>query len=287
MFSSRFMLNIALFSLLLILVTSVLISRQQPPALSAFSPLKPNDITSLQISYNNITTEIIKTDHHWQITKPLSIEADKFRLQAILNILNTNPSTHYQIEAKHYKKYSLQPPQAQLRLNQQSFIFGSTSAVNNKRYVLTNNKLFLIEDSFFPLFTSGYTNLMRRQLFHSRTNINEIQIANKRVFQNQQGSWQSTHHAISADQLKQFVDNWLHIQAYSVSRAQAPFSGTKVFIKTADNQSMERIVSKTDFNTVVIDPQRQLSYQFDLKAYDSLTDFGFYEPQNSADNNKR
>lgn len=283
MFSSRLILNLGLLALLATLITTALISTQPSETVSAFSSLNINEVSSVEIKYNKNTTQLNKQQGTWIINLPLSVEADTFRMQAILNILSLKDPLHYEIEAKDYKKYSLQPALASIKLNQQLFYFGSTSPVNGKRYVLTNQKLFLIDDTYFPLVTSGYKNLMRRQLFHSNTRIHNITIDHKKVFQNGQGSWQSSNKTTSADHLKQFVDNWLHIQAYAVSQATPPYNGTVVIFKTGENKTLKRIIHKTDVNTVVINPELGLSYQFDIKAYESLTSIGYYSKTATAD----
>ncbi|MDH5517919.1 MAG: DUF4340 domain-containing protein [Gammaproteobacteria bacterium] len=283
MFTSRLLLNLGLLMLLIILIATALISQQPSVSESAFSALKINDVTQIEIDYNQQITALTKTQEQWHITQPLSVQADTFRLQALLNILTIKEPLQYQIAEADYKKYSLQPPLATVRLNQQAFYFGSTSPVNGKRYVLTRQKLFLIDDTFFPLFTSGYKNLMRRQLFPDNTTLQSIKIGKQLVSQNAQGSWQAADKAISPDHLKQFVDNWLHIQAFAVSKASKPYKGSEVILKTGDNKTLRRFIHKRQANTLVINPELGLSYQLDIKAYESLSNPAYYSKTFVAD----
>lgn len=276
MFSSRLLLNLALVIFLAALISLALIINNKEKPASVFSQLNKKDISTVLIEHNNIITQIDNSANTWRITKPVTVEADDFRIQAILNLLNEPVNTYYDIEPSDYKKFSLDPALANLKLGQQEFLFGSTSAVNNMRYVLTNNKLFLVEDTFYPLITAGYKNLMRRYLFDSHTEFTDIRFNDTHVYQNNKASWQADKLQTSADDLKRYVDNWKYIQAYAVTAATAPYSGIKVTFTTAENKVIVRFLQKTDINTVVINPQTGLSYQFDISAFESLTKPGFY-----------
>ncbi|MCK4709757.1 MAG: DUF4340 domain-containing protein [Gammaproteobacteria bacterium] len=276
MFSTRFLLNIGLVIFLAILISIAVLSGKKDKLIPAFSPLNINEIFSVKIMSGESNIELIKSDTKWKIIKPFDIEADDFRIDAIVNIISTKEETHYTVAKADLKKYSLDPPKATLILNQQEFLFGTTSSVNNKRYVLTNNKLFLVDDTFYPLMSSGYKNLIRRQLFDSPIKISEITSDSFHIFKNENKSWQTNKQTISADNLKRFVDNWQFIQAYAVSSAIAPYIGTKVIIKTADGKNIERIISKNDFSTTVTNPELGLSYQFDITAFDSLTQTDYF-----------
>ena len=271
MLSSRLLLNLGLVILLALLASLALFNSNEEKSESPFSLLKKNDITSIQINHKETNTQILKSGNIWNITKPVAAEADEFRIHAILAILTSADNNFYDIEKSDYSKFSLSPPFATLTLNKQTFLFGSTSSVNNKRYVLTNNKLFLLDDTFYPLIASGYKNIMRRQLFASNTKLREIKFNKIKVFQNEKSGWQSENQNISSDDLKRFVDNWLFIQAYAITSAQQPYTGTEVIFKTVDNNIFKFLIQKDDMNTTIINPVSGLSYQFDITAFESLT----------------
>lgn len=276
MFSSRLLLNIGLVVFLGALISLVLFSNSDEIKSSAFSSLKKSDVNLIQIKHRDTETKISKLGDTWNINKPIHAEADEFRIYSILSILSAASNDYYDIEKTNYKKFALDKPLATLTLNQQNFLFGSTSSVNNKRYVLTNNKLFLIDDTIYPLIASGFKNIMSRKLFPGHINLSEISFDNVRVFQNEKHSWASNDLVTSSDDLKKYVDNWKHIQAYAVSDASVPYTGTKVTFKIASNKSIELFLQKTDVNTVVINPDLGLSYQFDNSAFDSLIQPNYY-----------
>lgn len=281
MFSSRLLLNLGLFVAIVILAASAFFLAQEKPATSSFSTLKADEVTSIRIQYNDQTTELVKEGSGWKIIKPVNIDADEFRSQAILNIISKAPEKFYTIEAAALKKYSLDPPLATLKLNQQNFLFGSTSPINQLRYVLSDSKLFLIDDTFFPLITSGFKNLMRRQLLPVNQSIKQLEFVSGRVYKDDKGGWRYERSGsptdISADTLKHFIDNWTHIQAYAVTVAAPPYSGMRFNVKT-DNRTITFFVEKTDSGTVVINPELGLAYQFAATAYVSLTDISSHQP---------
>lgn len=271
MFSSRLLLNLGLFLGIIILALVAYTISQEPEKSTSFSSLNISDITEIKIQHHNKTITLEKNNLNWVISQPLRIEADDFRIQSILNILFSGSEKFYTVDKTDLKKYELDPPAATLQLNNQIFLFGTTSAIEKKRYILTNNKLFLIDDTFLPLITSGYKNLMRRQLFPANTKISEVRINNQRIYKNENGSWISDHGDISADDLKRYIDNWQHIQAYAVSSASPPYSGIHVELGTSHGD-FTFLLQKTEHNTQVTNPARGLSYQFDISAFDPLSD---------------
>lgn len=276
MFSSRLLLNLGLVVFLAILISFALFNGSEEINSSSFSSLKKADVNFIHIEHNKKSIKTSKLGDTWNIKEPIHAEADEFRIHTILSILSAADNDYYDINKTDYEKFNLDKPLATLTLNQQKFLFGSTSSVNNKRYVLTNKKLFLIDDTIYPLIASGFKNIMSRKLFPSHTNLREISFDNVRVFQNEKLSWTSKAFMTSSDDLKQFVDNWKHIQAYAVSNATAPYTGTKVTFKIGSNKSIELFLQKTDINTVVINPDLGLSYQFDISAFDSLKKPNYY-----------
>jgi len=269
--SKRLLLNLLLVLVLSILIGLAFFSPRETVAPSAFSQLEYNMVDSIIIEHKQQRTSIKKSVDGWQITEPFLVEADEFRIQAILNILSESAATHYDITAADYKKFSLNPPLATLTLNQQRFLFGATSPVNDQRYVLTNNKLFLISDTHFALISSGFKNIIRRQLFASNTKFLAIDFDNTHLSINDKGGWQSNHAGQSSDDIQKFITNWQHIQAFAVTDASKPFNGTSVSFKTSDNLIIKRIIKQTDINTIVINPETELAYQLDSTAFDSLT----------------
>lgn len=276
MFSSRLLLNLGLVVFLGLLISLALFNNSEEINASSFSSLKKPDVHLIQVKHNETSIKISKLGDTWNIKEPIHAEADDFRIHSILSILFLADNDYYDIDKTDYKKFSLDKPLVTLTLNQQEFSFGSTSSVNNKRYVLTNKKLFLIDDTIYPLIASGFKNIMSRKLFPSHINLSEISFDNVRVFQNEKLSWTSSDLMISSDELKKFVDNWKHIQAYAVSNATVPYTGTKVTFKTESNKSIVLFLQKTDVNTVVINPDLGLSYQFDNSAFDSLIKPNYY-----------
>lgn len=274
MFSSRITLNIALILALLGLVTLAVISARQDQPDNLLSPLKINQVNSIKIEHNKTVTSLNKENNIWTIKQPLNIEADDFRVHAILNILKSGNEKPYTIDKSDLKKFSLDPALASLTLNQQEILFGTTAAVNDKRYIYTNEKLFLIEDQFYPLITAGYKNLMRRQLFPANSKINDIRFNNTHLYLKPNGSWTSKKGTESADDLKRYIDNWQHIQAYAVTKSSPPFTGTNITVIT-DTKTYQLLLTKSD-NTSIINPELGLSYQFDITAYEALINPGHF-----------
>lgn len=280
--NARNLLNLILFITLIALISfAVLVDDTEDTVSYPVSQLTPDQVTTLEISVDEQPVQMQKTDGLWMIMQPLKIEADEFRVHAILKLLTVKTDQQYDASTLDLNKYSLQPARASLTIDQQTFLFGGVSSVDNRRYLLTNNKLMLVEDTFFPLLSSGYKNLMRRQLMPSNAHISAIELDDYKIYLNPQAAWEVSRKNIadttlSADAVKLFVDNWQHIQAYAVYSAHKPYTGTTVTVHTADSQQYQFILQNTGENTVIINTQLELAYQFDITAHTALTMPDYY-----------
>jgi hypothetical protein len=279
--NSRLLLNAGLLVSVIVLTTFAFLHEETPATVRyPLSVIKPQQASQINITVKDQTIEIKKEAGQWTIKQPLQVEADEFRLQAILKLLTVSTEQQYDASGLDLKQYALQPPLATLSIDQQTFLFGNVSAVDNKRYLLTNNKLMLVDDTYFSLLSAGYKNLMRRQLLPSSASIQQITFDQFKIYMNEQAAWEVSHKdvadkTLSADAAKLFVDNWQHIQAYAVYSAHKPYKGTHFSIKTS-NHVYPLILQNTGQNTVIINPELNLAYQFDITAHTALLQPDYY-----------
>lgn len=270
---NRLLLNLFLFAIVAILAGVIFFVDPGEDKTDTWIPLSKKDITQISIHYGDQIIELMRKKNVWQITQPISVEADQFRIDSLLNILTEKPTQRYRLEDRDLAQYQLKEPLASLVMNDIPIDFGAVAAIEQRRYVRVGQSLALLEDHYYPLISSGYKNLVRRYLLPTDTQIKQIKLPNDNIQKNEQGAWSSTDTDLDADTLKRFIDGWQYIQAFAVQSLPEQLNGTTVVLDL-DNpaQTIEFVIEKTDYNTLVHRKDLGLSFQFALTAYDSLLD---------------
>lgn len=270
-------LNLVLLSALLILGSIAYFSTQQTGPVIKLGNMARSQVNRIQIQYQSKNIVIERNQGRWLITQPVKIEADTFRLDSILNLVEQPVEKPHTLQANEKYKFGLDNPGAVLTLQDQVFKFGTASALGEKQYLETNGQLHLVDNQIFALITSGYHNLVRRYLLPENARISKISFNNTVISKNKQGSWIQNSKNYDSDTLKSFVDNWTLIQAFTVQPAHTEITGTRVVIEF--NNAQQRIfhVQQTDSNTLVYRDDLNLIFQFHHSAYDSLLN-----PEHSA-----
>ena len=132
---------------------------------AALTSLSPEHVSNIQINKKNSKTAIKKQDGTWNITSPVRIKANQFRIGSLLRLLSTNNYVKYPIDGLDLPQYGFSNSSLNLQVDDINIIFGGKNPVNAKRYILIDNNMYLIDDIFFPLINSQLGTLVDHKLF--------------------------------------------------------------------------------------------------------------------------
>jgi len=133
------------------------------------------DITSLVIEHNGRRTKLEKNaDNQWQITEPVSIAANNFRINSILKLATAPIHNSYPISQLDADKIGLGSTDAShtersnnttiVSIGDKMLRFGIISPVTNLRYIQVGETVYTIEDVYYPLLSSHFGTLVSLSL---------------------------------------------------------------------------------------------------------------------------
>ena len=202
---SRWRINIILLGFIFILSFFVYHSNEKEGS-SKFqkhlSPLATTDVDSIQILKKDKTILLKKTNDIWNMTQPIAIKANQFRIGSLLQLLTTNNYVKYAIEDLDLKLYGLDQPRLSVLINDLKFYFGVANPINSKRYILFNNSMYLIDDVFYPLINSQLGTLIDQSLLPDDIAITRIQLPELTLEKSDTGLWRSNSQASADDIVK-------------------------------------------------------------------------------------
>ncbi|MEX2353506.1 MAG: hypothetical protein WD709_04910, partial [Gammaproteobacteria bacterium] len=145
---SRLLLTTALAILVSVLIWYL--ARTAPPPTgqthAVAASLDPAAVTHIQITRpgkDDVT--INKEGANWQLSHPLQISANPFRINSILSLPGTPGQTLSPSNETDLKQLGLLPPQLTLELDGHVFQFGHVSPLEGGRYLLYDNTVHVIE----------------------------------------------------------------------------------------------------------------------------------------------
>lgn len=125
-------------------------SREQEELVN-LTQLDPERISSIRIVREHGQILFNKEMDNWVMREPRQGPADPERMTELRAISVITPLAKYDIAQVDLARYGLSTPQLTVYLNDTQIAFGNVNPANGRRYVLSNNRLFLIADNIFPI----------------------------------------------------------------------------------------------------------------------------------------
>ena len=269
--SKKNFLNLALLVFVVFLAYVIYLSKEENTALRTLTDIDLNEITSINIRHNKNNTIIVKQkNNQWQITHPVNIAANDFRIQSILKLLNAPVHNLYSLVEIDAKAIALEQPLTTIQFNNLSIAFGITNPVTNLRYVKLNNHVYTIEDVYYPLINSHFGTLVSLNLLPSNSDIKKLVLINQTISKDDRDLW-SSNSDISADNIIKTIQHWQQDQAFAVHEYIQREELGEVLIYLKDQQQpLAYTITDTDPWLIIARPEIGLEYHLDIEAYRHL-----------------
>jgi len=187
-----------------------------------------------QIAFS-LEKRISEPQSHWLMVQPIKIPANPLKVSQLLNLPSTNSLRQYQIKSEHLAKLGLAEPaweivfetgpQAQTEkrpVSEKVIIgFGKTEPISQRRYVLVNNTVHLINDRVSQFNFGSPLMLANLDILPVDKSVKEVHLPGK-VIRRVDGQWESSSPAeksVSQSTYKEFIDEWRYAQASRVALA--------------------------------------------------------------------
>ncbi len=270
---SRLLLNIALLALVALLGYYAYTTRQQQnQADTAYqlTALSADEIEHIIIRHNERSVELRKSAGRWRMFQPITIEANSFRIDTLLKLLNTVSHADYEAAGLTLETYGLSEVNTSIQLNDVVIEFGDTNPINNFRYVRIDDRVHLIDDHFYPLLSSQIGTLVARELLSNDAKIDKLILPEITLYRDDNQIWRSSS-ATDPDLITETLHHWKNSEAFGVHNYMVRESLADISVYLAgENEPVRFHVTDTDPWLIIARPDLDLEYHFNLELYGRL-----------------
>ena len=270
---SRTLLNFVLLLLVVLLTAYVYFSNQQQQASSPetrLTQLSAEQVTRISIRHNEREIELQKDGETWRMLRPIAIEANNFRIDTLLNMLDTGSHASYPANTLELGKYGLADATTSIRFNDEAIDFGITNPINELRYVRAGDKVHLIDDHFYPLLSSQVGTLVAHELIGSDAEIVKLELPEQMLHRDDSNTWHSSG-GIGPDAINEALYHWNHSQAFGVHNYMPRESLGDISVHLAGkSKPIQFVITDTDPWLIIARPDLEIEYHFNLEFYDRL-----------------
>ena len=262
--NTRVLLNLGLLALVLVLVAVVVLSPEENAVeMEKLTQLQIDAVERLEITrqgQGELSFE--KVDGNWYMQSPYQIQANRFRIEALLGLVTTPSHTHYNLKGKDLASYGLEPPGASVNINDAITIeFGSSEPLHQRRYVRIGDTLHLIEDLYY--FQLGMTpvGFVSNALLAPDATPTVIRLP-ALTLRKQGDSWilDPAQDDVSSDRIYQLVQEWRNAQAIRVEPYTEGQTEGEIIIETAEGTPVHFAIRHADDGIILARADKQLQY---------------------------
>ena len=264
-------LNLVLFIVVISLAFVIYYSEEESIQLDRLTNFDVNDINSINIQHNKDKVTLTRNDSkQWDITQPVFVAANDFRISSLLKLINAPVHKQYSIDKINLTDTGLSNPTTKISFDDQFITFGTSNPATSLRYVRLNDTVFTIEDVYLPLISSHFGTLVSLNLLPNNSRIEKLVLKNQTISKDEKGLWQSNIE-ITADNINKTIEHWQSIQAFGVHKYLKREELGEVFIYITGNQEpVTYVITDTDPWLILARPELELEYHLDVEAYKKL-----------------
>ena len=202
---------------------------------------------------------------------PVRHAADPFRIDSLLRVTSMKSLGNFNVDANKLSDFDLEQPAVTLRLNDDIILsFGSSTPLDQRRYVLLNNKIHLISDTLYYQLIGSFPTFLRKQLLEDKSDIIALELPALNIEWNED-RWQLSPQSeeFSADQVTTLLDNWKLASALQIKSYDGR-QGNKISVTTAKEKiPVEFLLTSRSPDLILARPD--VGIQYHLSATSSRT----------------
>ena len=193
--SSRTLLNLALAAVTLILGLLVYFKPglEPEPARQPLTTLEDSAAVS-HIRVERRAREPVtftKRDNRWYLlTADHALPAAQFQIQSLLRLPQAIPAASYPAASLQLSTLGLQPAEASVTIGATTFQLGTTEPLQNRRYTLLDDTVYLLDDRYQHLLNADWSNFIERKLLPADKTISKLQLPELTLALTDDNEWQ-------------------------------------------------------------------------------------------------
>ena len=270
--NSRVWTNVFLSIVVILLSIIILLDKDNlEKELPSLSDIDPDNISKIEIQRENLETLSFSNNNgEWQIDSPLKFQANYNRIRSILNILKTKSYKKFNLDEVDIEKFELESPKVILKLDENKFLFGTTNPIDQKRYIIFDKTIHLIDDYLFPQLMVNVFFFAEAKLLPKGINIISIDFPNNKL-EKRNDSWVSSIDKYNEEKIISIVNKWQSATAVTVSEYKKEDDKEIISIQSLSGE-------KINFTIVATEPRLILGrndkgIQYELKNDDAIQMF--------------
>lgn len=237
----RQLLNILLLLLIGIVFAVVYFQPQETGGSTPVSTLDAASINSIKIKQDERELLLTKSAGDWFVAGNPPLPAGDYRIKEILRLLSLPSERHYAADEMDLPALGLEPATTLVNFDEFSVALGDTNPIDQKRYLLVNHTVHLIESFQVPTLSVEPEELISKKLIQHSSALSRIDSGDYLLEKTESGwQWAEATDEISADDINSKAQSWIHAQAYEVKLGRAEGELIGELILQYDNQDRVR-----------------------------------------------
>lgn len=258
--------NIGLIGFIILLSILLLNTEEEiGTTIMRVTDIDQNEIVQIKVIRKGLDNfEFNKENEIWSLDSPLQLRANNARINAMLRILEAESFAQLDTKKVDLGKLGLSDPTIIMRLNDHEFTFGNTDAIDQRRYVMFENKIHLTNDFLYQQLMTNAAFFADPKLLPKNYKVNSIQYPDNKLELISE-KWQLKKLMdINPDQLKRIVFNWENAVAISVEKYVPEETSADAIIEISSliNDPITFVIVSTDPHIVL--GRQDLGVQFHL-----------------------
>jgi hypothetical protein len=240
----RFITNLLLLLIVAILIFFFFASEEPLPGnkkITLLSNIETSTVNSITIHRNNRDRLVFRRqDGFWIMVSPIRTRAHASRIDAMLQLAESRSFARIEVKDETLSHYKLDPPVLGLDLGTHEFFFGTTDPLDERRYVLFNNTIHLVNDNLFYQLSQSPTFFISTRLVPEDQTIESIQFENYLLFKSQT-NWRikPQDNNINTEQIQKLAQTWQNQEARQVLSYEAGNVEEKITIIFTSGQTIQ------------------------------------------------
>lgn len=270
--NQRIWINILLFFVVILLsIVAIFDNENVNEELSFLSTIDPNKISKIEIERKNLESlSFSKKNGKWEINFPVKLQANPKRIKSILNLLTAKSYKKLKLNEVDIAQFDLRSPKVILKLDQNNFVFGTTHPIDQKRYVLFNKTIHLIDDYLFHQLMVNVYFFADVKLLPKNLDIISI-VSEKNKLQKNNNKWTSSLKNYNEEEIIAIVSKWKNAIALSVEEYKEHANLETVSIQALSGEKIDFTIIKTE--PYLILGREDLGIQYALSNDDAMQMF--------------
>ena len=261
---NKLWINLGLLVLTIVLTVFVLSGgEEKEPEVQRISSIDKNSIDQIQVYRKDLDNfQFAKKDKDWFLTTPQKFRVNEARINAMLRMLEVESHAQLNPNDVDLSQLGLADPIVTMKLNDYEFQFGNTDAIDQRRYVLFQDKIHLTNDSLYQQLMTNAAFFADPNLIPDSFKISAIEYP-ENILEFINAQWQlKTLIDIKPDQLKRIPFNWENAMAISAEPFAEPEDPTVIRITSEDNEVIQYVLVEKEPHLVL--GRKDLGIQFHM-----------------------